>query len=162
MFHFFKTAGPRRRFYRHLLLPGTFATTALIAGCGWHGGPGHHWQGTNATPEQRQAHMAARLDWALDWLKANDTQKTQIRAIFDNARPEMQKLMAERKALRDEIAKALSADVVDAQEVARLKSNALTLVERAANLWTDATLKAANVLTPEQRKQLVDFWNRWS
>jgi periplasmic protein CpxP/Spy len=162
MFDFFKVAGRRRRFYRHLLLPGTFATTALVAGCGWHGGPGHHWQGANASPEQRQAHMAARLDWALDRLKANDAQKTQIRAIFAEASPEMQKLIAERKALRDEVAKALSADVVDAQEVARLKGNALTLVERAANVWTDAALKAANVLTLEQRKQLLDFWTRWS
>jgi periplasmic protein CpxP/Spy len=152
-----------RPFGRRFIVPGALAATAVLGGCGY-AGAGHHggWHAHHASPEARAEFMRKRTHWALDYVKATDAQKAQIDSILNELQPEMAKFADEHKALRADAAKLLAADAIDPQEAARVKAAGLQLAERAANTWTEAIVKAANVLTPEQRKQLIDLWNKWN
>jgi Spy/CpxP family protein refolding chaperone len=114
-----------------------------------HGGMG------GGSPEQHKAFMEKRLDRMLDNIKATDSQRTAIKAIFARMFAEMQPIHQQHKALHDQIATAFAADKVDRAAVENLRKQVPTLVDQASQVFTKALLDASDVLTPEQRQTLV-------
>jgi Spy/CpxP family protein refolding chaperone len=115
-------------------------------------GLGH---GMGGNPEQHKAFMEKRLDKMLDNVKATDSQRTAIKAIFERMFTEMQPVHQQHKALHDQIAAAFTAPTVDRAAVENLRKQIPTLVDQASQVFTKALLDASQVLTPEQRQTLV-------
>ena len=46
-------------------------------------------------------------------------------------------------------------------ELARIQAAGLSLAERAFNRSIHVVLKVSDVLTPEQRKKMVETWRQW-
>jgi periplasmic protein CpxP/Spy len=114
-----------------------------------HGGMG------GGSPEQHKAFMEKRLDRMLDNVKATDSQRTAIKAIFARMFAEMGPIHQQHKALHDQIAAAFAADTVDRAAVENLRKQVPTLVDQASQVFTKALLDASQVLTPEQRQTLI-------
>lgn len=114
-----------------------------------HGGMG------GGNPEQHKAFMEKRLDRMLDNIKATDSQRTAIKAIFSRMFTEMQPIHEQHKALHEQIAAAFAADTVDRAAIENLRKQVPTLVDQASQVFTKALFDASQVLTPEQRQTLV-------
>ncbi len=115
----------------------------------FHGGMG------GGNPEQHKAFMERRLDKMLDNVKATDSQRTAIKAIFARMFAEMHPVVDQHKALHEQIATAFTSSTVDRAAVENLRKQVPTLVDQASQVFTKALLDAGDVLTPEQRQALV-------
>ncbi len=112
--------------------PDETASQAGAAGHGWHG---HHGGGF--------AHVLKQLNLTAD-------QKTQIKSIFEQAKPQMTTLHASLRANHEALAAAAPTDANYPSLLATEKSNAAAKVQAMSDLKTQVYA----VLTPEQRAQI--------
>jgi Spy/CpxP family protein refolding chaperone len=98
------------------------------------------------------------LSYALDYIDVTDEQETAVRTLVDELSPELMALTEGKEAIRSRLIAALSVETVDPEdfEVARAEATALTV--RTVELTMDATQRLAQILTPEQRAELVKHW----
>ena len=150
---------------RSLLLGVTVIAAALFV-AGWAGtrerhplrwGYGHRHQAAFSAEEVRKR-MSRVAKWALDEVKASDAQRAQVQVILDGMASEVAGLQGERQALRDQFIQAVAADPVKTEQVAQVRAASLQLAERAIDRSLEALVKISQVLTPDQRKQLLETW----
>jgi Spy/CpxP family protein refolding chaperone len=113
------------------------------------------------TPNEAPARSPMRHDWhgehfdggfrrVLEQLSLTAEQKTQIHAIFDQAKPQMQAVHESGRANREQLAVTPPTDASYAGLVASAKSNAAEQIQLMSDLWTQIYAK----LTPEQRARI--------
>lgn len=159
---------PKRRFLAGLLtgsiLGGLMATTAgFVAhaqeGPRWFGGRCLHagWGGHGRTsPEAMRERLEFGTDWALTRIKATDAQKTAVRDVVLTAFNDIAALRDAHRANRDAIMETLTADRVDRDRLETLRKAELALADQASARIVRAVADVADVLTPEQRRQLAE------
>ena len=86
----------------------------------------------------------------LDQLDLTAEQKTQIHAIFDQAKPQLQATHESGRANREQLAVTPPTDPAYAGLVASAKSNAAEQIQLMSDLWTQVYAK----LTPDQRARI--------
>jgi Spy/CpxP family protein refolding chaperone len=86
----------------------------------------------------------------LDQLDLTAQQKTQMRAIFDQARPQLQAVRESGRANRDQLDVTPPTDPAYAGLLTFAKSNAAEQVQLMSDLWTQVYAK----LTPDQRARI--------
>ena len=86
----------------------------------------------------------------LDQLDLTAEQKTQIHAIFDQAKPQLQATHESGRANREQLALTPPTDPAYAGLVASAKSNAAEQIQLMSDLWTQVYAK----LTPDQRARI--------
>ena len=106
-------------------------------------------------PEQHKAFAEKRLDRMLSTVKATDSQRTAIKAIFERMFAEMQPIHEQHQRLHDDIATLFSADTVDRAAVEKLRGQVTALVDQGSQVFSKALLDASQVLNAEQRQALV-------
>ena len=132
---------------------GFCAARAHAAGPGFGFGPGAF--GGEDTPEQHRAFMERRIDKGLDMLKASDSQRTAVKAIFERMFAEMRPVHQEHKRLHDAITSAFAATTIDRVAIEQLRVQVTALVDQGSQIFSKALLDAGDVLTAEQRQTLV-------
>lgn len=135
------------------------ASLALIAPAQamgpWHGGSGHHAAMAGGDGGLR---MGERM---LDRIKATPEQRSQIRAIQEAARKDLQAQREAGRALREQRLQLFTQPNVDANAAEALRQKQLAQFDQASKRRMQAMLDASRVLTPEQRAQLAsDFQKR--
>lgn len=148
--------GGRRRRWRLFAFLGVLALGALTlprAFAHGHGGwsCGAH---REITAEQAREHMGRMAEHALDEVDASDAQRAGVDAALDRAAPELVAFKGEADDLREAARDAVAADRLDRAELDGLRQDALELADRASLRAMDLFLEVANVLTPDQRRQL--------
>jgi Spy/CpxP family protein refolding chaperone len=114
-----------------------------------------------ATANDASNHASMRHDWhgghfdggfhrVLDQLSLTAEQKTQIHAIVDQAKPQMQAVHESGRANREQLAVTPPTDAAYAGLLASAKSNAAEQIQLMSDLWTQIYAK----LTPEQRGRI--------
>ena len=152
----FASPSRSRRFWLGAALAGVVG--AFVAGCGrshhgWHRS-GHGMQDVASLEEARdRAHDAT--DWMLRHFDATDEQRTRIRAIVDESVTQLYPLRERHQRHHLELVEALAQPDVDRAEIERLRKAELELADTASNWLVDAMLDAMEVLTPEQRAELL-------
>ena len=128
-------------------------------------GPGHGPGGMHGGPGMGMMHgggpgmgmMGGRgMERMLDSVNASAEQRTQIRAIFERARTDMQAQHESGRALRQQMMTLFTQPVVDANAVEALRQQGMQRHDAASRRMTQAMVEASRVLSPEQRKQLAD------
>ncbi|HOW47953.1 MAG TPA: Spy/CpxP family protein refolding chaperone [Rubrivivax sp.] len=123
---------------------------AAGGGSGWsHGGHGGYGMG----PGGMMGGMMFRM---LDRVNATPEQRTQIQQIMERARTEMRAQFQAGQSLRDEAQTLFAQPTIDANAVEALRQKMLARQDAASKLMTQAMVDAARVLTPDQRKQMVE------
>ncbi len=135
------------------------AIPAALAGpFGARGGPGcgHH-RGSHAkTPEQVREHMDFGADKVLSRIDGTDAQRAEVGALLDKLAPEVFALKTEADTLKDAFHAAIaSGQELDPAELERLRVEGLKLADKASKRALDALLDFQEVLTPEQRAELI-------
>jgi Spy/CpxP family protein refolding chaperone len=95
------------------------------------------------------------VDRALRAADATDEQKREVEAIVERVFAEHKALRAEGQALHEEVATALTAEKIDRARLEVLRQRHLALIEKGSRQLTQALGDAGDVLTVEQRRQLV-------
>lgn len=156
-------AKPKRRFLAGMLtggLAGTLiASTAVFAGHS-HDGPGGHRcfsRYNGAGPEAMRKRVDFATDWMLTKVKATDEQKVKVKEIVGAAVTDLTGLRETHRSNREALMEALTADSVDRTRLETLRRSEVDLAERASQRITLALADVADVLTPEQRRGLVDL-----
>src|ERR1700690_2551818 len=128
----------KRHFWLLLAVPvllgaGVCAVRAHAADDGFGFGPPGF---GGSTPEQHKAFMERRLDKMLDMLKANDSQRTAIKAIAERIFAEMQPLHQQHKQLHDAIGAPFTANTVDRAAVEKLRLQVTALVDQGSQVFS--------------------------
>jgi Spy/CpxP family protein refolding chaperone len=128
------------------------------------GGPGMHSGGMGMRGDGPGMHggggmgmMQGRgLERMLDSVNATAEQRSQIKAIAERARTDMQAQHEAGKGAREQMAKLFAQPTVDANAVEALRAQQMQRHDQASRRMTQAMVEASRVLTPEQRKQIAE------
>ncbi len=144
---------PGARLAGTALLVAVLGTVTLSA---WAqpGGPGRHGGHDGAGMGMM---MGGRgLERMLDSVNATAEQRSQIQAIAERAKADMQARREAGKGQRGQMMSLLAQPVVDAAAVEAQRAQMMQQHDQASRVMTQALLDVSRLLTPEQRKQLAE------
>jgi Spy/CpxP family protein refolding chaperone len=135
---------------------GTVAAVAVIGAgaAAWAAGGdmGHgHWRG-----KFMRGFMEYRLDQVLTDVGASAEQKDKLKALFKTTMDEVRPERGDRKEMRDEVIKLLEAPTIDRNAIEALRAKHVQQIEEKSKTIAKAVGDAAEILTPEQRKKLIE------
>jgi Spy/CpxP family protein refolding chaperone len=148
-------AGPRPRGWRRwtwLLL----VAPLLLGTVGYSVAEAHGPGGPGAMHER----MQARMQRILTDVGATDAQKTQIKSIWDNLRPQLKAAHQEHARLRGQIGQAIAAATIDTAAVEKLRQQSVQQMDHSSALMTQGMVATAQVLTPDQRQKALAAMQR--
>src|SRR5262247_3298672 len=157
---------PRRRFIRRVAIATAIAGLAAGIGIkalahgygGWHRGG---FMGATIDPAMMDEHIDRMLKHLYVEIDATEAQKQQLAPIVKAAAHDMLPFRTQMRAARRQAVELLSRDVVDRAALEALRADQLRLAEQASQRFTQALADVADVLTPEQRRQLAERVGRW-
>lgn len=132
-----------------LLVIGAVGVTCALSG---RGGPGGFAGGRFHGPgfgERGLERVLASVDVTAE-------QEKRIWAIIDDARSEVRPVFREFRDTRGTVAELLGAATLDRAAFEALRAERIAALDGASRTLTQAALDAAEVLTPEQRAELVE------
>lgn len=121
-----------------------------------HGLQRAHLMGAMGDP----AAMAERLEFGAEFMLtkigASDQQRAEVRDILRGAVTDLAPLGQQHRANRDAMRATLGAPTIDKAGLDKLRVAELKLADQASSRIQRAVLAAAEVLTPEQRRTLLE------
>jgi Spy/CpxP family protein refolding chaperone len=138
-----------------ILLSSSFAEAGFGHRQRWsgHGGP--------ADPEAAREHAEHAADWVLRYVDASDEQRAQVSAIIARSVDDLFGLANTHREHRDAMLELFRSPEIDRVELDRLRRAELELADGASQTLLDALVEAAEVLTPEQRAELMELGERF-
>jgi protein CpxP len=130
-------------------------------GMGWgDGAPGMHMQANF------RHHMGfggpgfggRHFERMLEEIDATPEQEEKLEAIIDKLHDDVRPIMRGFRDTRDDVAKLLGAATIDREAAEKLRAERVAAVDEASRKVTTALLDAAEVLTAEQRAELVEHF----
>ncbi len=148
------SGGGRRLFRQAVLVACAILVAGVVAGCARHRHEGAK------TPEEYRQRFDKVTQRAFKAIDATDEQKARIQPISDDLAVALYGFREESRAIGARFIKAFEADKVDPAEFAKIREDGLALADRASAKLNEAVVKAGEVLTPEQRRKLVQRWKK--
>jgi Spy/CpxP family protein refolding chaperone len=135
--------------------------TSMAAAAAWHGGGGHGpfglWRGRAVhDPEQARRHAEFAVRWVLRSVGATDAQQQQVQSIVGGLIDEIHGLAPVHQENRQAFLDELSRPTIDRAALDRLRSAELDLFDQTSLKVVEAFAEIAEVLTPEQRRELME------
>ncbi len=138
-----------------LSLPG------FIRGWGRHQHGPYMRRGISASsPSEMLENISKRTNRILEHVDATEAQQEQVKSILQQMEPDLENFQKERQALREDFADTLEAEQIDPQQLAEMQKATVHLVEQVTDRSLTAMREILQVLTPEQRKELVAMWKK--
>ncbi len=132
---------------------------SYVAGCsrgishhGWHRGHGLH---DVSSPEEARERAQSAAKWMLRKFDATDDQKQRIQTIVDESVQQLYPLREKHHLHHAQLLDAVSQDPIDRAEIERLRKAEIAIADAASDWMVDAALDMFEVLTPEQRAEMV-------
>jgi len=145
-----------------LIFLGSFLLSASFAEAGF--GRRHHWGGAHGgppDPEQAREHAGQAAEWVLRYVDASDEQHARVNAIIARSVGDLFALGDTHREHRDAMLELFRSPEIDRVELDRLRRAELELADGASQTLLDALVEAAEVLTPEQRAELMELGERF-
>ena len=125
---------------------------------GWsHGGHGRFFQ----DPALAREHAEFATSWVLGRVDASDEQKEQGKAIIGASVDDLAALAQQHQQNREAWPAELSKPTIDRAALEDLRQNGLALADEATGRLVQALADAAEVLTPDQRAELIEMAERF-
>jgi periplasmic protein CpxP/Spy len=132
-----------------------FAATVIVAAASAVAQPSWAMPGGHGGPGMGMMHGRA-MEHMLDAVNATPDQRSQIKAIAERAKADLQAQRDNGKALREQTMKLFAEPVVDANRAEALRQQMLQQHDQSSRRTMQAMIEVSRVLTPEQRKTLAD------
>jgi Spy/CpxP family protein refolding chaperone len=108
---------------------------------------------------KQRAGMA--VEWVLRGVNGTEEQKQQARRITDRLIDELGPAIEKHRGFRERMARELAKPEIDRDALERLRREEIALVDQASKVAVGAIADLGEVLTPEQRADLVAFAHRF-
>jgi len=161
-------AKPRRRFLRRAAIATAIAGLVTVIGVKAvaHAGGPWRWHragfmGAPLDPARVDEHLDRMLKHLYVEIDATDAQRQQLAPIVKSAARDLLPVRAKMHEARRQAVELLSREHVDRAALEALRADQLRLVEQASMRLTQTFADVADILTPEQRKQLAERIGRW-
>jgi protein CpxP len=128
-------------------------TTANAGGWGGHWGHDRH-----GDPGE---HAERAVEWVLRWVDGTPEQIDQITAIAKASIEELSELREEHRQRHQAFVAEMSKATVDGDAIERLRSDGMGVADTASVHLMSAMVEAAEVLTLEQRLELIELAERF-
>ena len=158
--------GRSRKFWVGLVL--TVLVGSVLAGgaivstqaAGWpHAGRHRGHFGHDPELTRERAEFAA--SWVLSRIDASDEQQEQVKAILGRSVDELASLAEQHRQNREAWVAELAKPTIDRAALQQLRQNGIETVDAATVRLVEALADAAEVLTLEQRAQLIEMAERF-
>ncbi len=161
--------GVRGWVWRGLVAVAAVTLLVVATGCGPHGPGrwhGHHGFWGHDRPDLEDVegikeHAASALDWGLGKVDADDDQRVRIEAIAFQAIDRLVPLARAHRDHREALVAELGAPEIDRAALAKIREEELRVVDEMSAVLLDALADASEVLTPEQRAELISRSRRF-
>ena len=140
----------------------------VLSASAWHRHAHAHGQGSGVLgwsdhardPETSARRIDAMTSWLLSDVDATAEQRARIAQVVKDAVGELRPLRDRHQAARRETLQLIAASTIDRARLEKLRSEQVQLVETVSRRLLQATLDAAEALTPEQRARLTERWQQ--
>ena len=112
-------------------------------------------------PAAAKQHAGMAVEWALRGVDATDEQKQQARRITDRLVDQLGPVVEKHREHREAIARELAKPQIDREALERLRREEIALADEASKLAVGSIADLGEVLTPEQRAELIAFAHRF-
>jgi len=113
------------------------------------------------SPAEMKARVMSKLKWALWKADATDEQRDRFDALLDPLSVELFAYQGESKAIKRRVMDALAAEPIYRAALDQAADEAADLFRRYIHRMTVAGGDAGTILTPAQRRELIDLWREW-
>ena len=156
------TAAPRRTRRWLLTVPIGIAAVFGLAAASVSSHPWGHWGHQPFFDAEDMSFIVQhRVDRMLTSVDATPEQRSKIDAIVKAAVNEIMPLRKDPDGRREKILAIIKADTVDRSALESLRAEQIGVAEAASKRIVQAVAEAAEVLKPEQRRQLAERWEQW-
>jgi protein CpxP len=131
-----------------------------LAGRGF-GGHGSFGARMLEDPAAAKQHVGMAVEWALRGVDATESQKQEARAITDRLVDELGPAVVKHHELREALARELARPEIDRAAIEALRRQGITLADETSKTLVGGMTDLAQVLTPDQRAELVAFAHRF-
>jgi Spy/CpxP family protein refolding chaperone len=111
-------------------------------------------------PAGAKQHVGAAVEWALRGVNATDEQKEQARRITDRLIDRLGPLAEKHREHHQAMVGELAKPQIDREAIERLRQGEIALADEASKTLVASITDLAEVLTPEQRNELIEFVHR--
>jgi protein CpxP len=130
----------------------------------WHRGG---FMGGSLDPAQIEDHADRAVRHLAIDIDATPDQQQKLEAIVKAALKDLLPMREHLKAGREQARALLTGPQVNRDEIEKLRAQQMALIDSASKRVVQALADAADVLTPDQRREVADrfppggFWHRW-
>jgi len=122
----------------------------------WRGGWGHH----RMPPEAAKEHAQVAAKWALREIDASEEQQDRVNKVVGGAIDDLFRLKDQHQANREAFAAQFGGVTIDRASLEEIRKSEMALADDASRRFVQAMADVAEVLTPEQRKALLEHVHR--
>jgi protein CpxP len=141
--------------------PRASAYRALVGhGFGGHGRPAFGAQ-ILKDPAAAKQHAGMAVEWVLRGVNGTDEQKQQAKRITDRVIDQLGPMIEKHREHHEAMVRELAKPTIDREALERLRQEEITLADQASKLAVASIADLGEVLTPEQRADLVAFARRF-
>jgi Spy/CpxP family protein refolding chaperone len=133
-----------------------------LAGHGF-GGHGRHGFGAQVLrdPAAAKLHAGMAVEWVLRGVSATEDQKQRAQRITDRLIDELGPSIEKHRGFHQAMARELAKPEIDRDALERLRREEIALADGASRVAVAAIADLGEVLTPEQRAELMAFAHRF-
>ncbi len=137
------------------------AAYRALSGCGF--GAGRHGFRAQALkdPEAARQHVGMAVEWALRGVDATEDQKQKARQITDRLIDELAPEIEAHREHHQAMVRELAKPQIDRDALEKLRQQEIALADAASKQAVTAIADLGDVLTPEQRSELIAFAHRF-
>ena len=132
---------------------GTVAVNA-VAGGGWHG---HHGHRHAFSLEEAKDKAQNKVAWLAGMIDATDEQRDALSEIADRLADDVYPMVETHRTNKRAFIETMLRTEFNREALMQLRADEMALIDAASLDVVEALADAAEVLTPEQRKQLASF-----
>jgi protein CpxP len=137
---------------------GVVAVPAALASRGF-GDHGHH--GLLNDPERAREHAAFAVEWAFRAVDATEAQRAEGKMVVERLVDQLIPLAERHRAHREAVARELVKPQIDRAALEKLREQGMGLADEASQIVVDGVADLAEVLSPEQRAELLELLHRF-
>ncbi len=142
------------------VLVGGAIVSTQASGFFGHSGHGHRGHFTN-DPEMAREHAEFAASWVLGRIDATEDQKEQVQAIVGSGVEDLIALAQQHRENHEAWRIELAKPTIDRAALEELRKNGIELADTASTRLVEALAGAAEVLTAEQRSELMEMADRF-
>jgi len=127
------------------------------------GGHGRHAFGAHMMkdPAAAKQHAGMVVEWVLRGVDATDEQTQQAKRITDRLIDQLGPVVEKHREHREAMAGELAKPEIDREALERLRKEEIALADQVSKLAVASIADLGEVLTPEQRAELITFAHRF-